>query len=249
MTASERPRPGDGRTAPSAALGATRREPAGRLTNNPSLVELAADEIRRMILSGELRPAERIREERMTDILGISRPPVREAILLLQQEGLVVRTPRRGAAVISLSEADVEEILLLRSAIEQVAVRQGVPVRDPQRLDRCRAALDAMKASAAADNRAELVERGYAFHAAIVGLAGMRRVDDIYRSLHRQLLICMAMNLHAREHYYEDLREHVQRHQMLLDVIESGKADAVLKALADHGERSFTRHPRANGRT
>jgi DNA-binding GntR family transcriptional regulator len=222
-----------------------RRGLIGRLSNNPSLVELAAEEIRRMILSGELRPGERLREERMTAILGVSRPPVREAILLLQQEGLVVRTPRRGAAVISLAESDVEEILLLRSAIERVAVERGIPVRDPERLARCRQALDEMKASADAGSRADLVERGYVFHAAIVALAGMRRVDAIYRSLHRQLLICMAMNLYAREHYYEDLAEHVQRHQTLLDVIESGDADAVLKALADHGERSFTRHPRA----
>jgi DNA-binding GntR family transcriptional regulator len=240
VNAPERARPG---SAPGPAERA-----GGRLGNNPSLVELAADEIRRMILSGELSPAERLREERMTGILGISRPPLREAILLLQQEGLVVRTPRRGAAVVSLSQQDVDEILLLRSALERLAVEHGVPVRDPQRLDRCRQALEAMKASAAAGDRAELVERGYAFHAAIVGLAGLRRVEDIYRSLHRQLVICMAMNLTAREHYYEDLAEHVRRHQALLDVIESGDRAGVLRALADHGEGSFTRHPRADGR-
>ncbi len=214
----------------------------GRVTQQ-SLPEMAAEEIRKMILTGELQPSERLREERLTEILGISRPPLREAILLLQQEGLVVRSPRRGAAVISLSKEDVQEILLLRTALERLAVEHGIPVRDPERLQRCRDALAAMQESADSGNRAELVERGYVFHASIVALAGLRRVDEIYRSLHSQLLICMGMNLYAREHYYEDLAEHVRRHKVLLDVIEKGDPAAVLAQFATHGERSFTKHP------
>lgn len=219
---------------------------SGLLGDNPSLVELAAAAIRRMILAGELQPGERLREEHMTEILGISRPPLREAIQVLQKDGLVERSPRRGATVVSLSPEDVEELLLLRSTLEQLAVEHGIPVRDPERIARCRRALDAMREPAASGNRAELVERGFEFHAAIVGLAGMRRVEAIYLSLHRQLLLCMAMNLYTREHYYEDLVKHVERHQVLLDVIETGDRDAVLRALAEHGERSFTQ-PRHDG--
>ena len=82
----------------------------------PSLVQLAADELRRMILSAELQPGERLIEERLTEHLGISRPPLREAMRILQQEGLIVVQPRRGATVTSLSDQDVFEILTLRSA-------------------------------------------------------------------------------------------------------------------------------------
>jgi DNA-binding GntR family transcriptional regulator len=231
-----------------AAGAAARGKAAGLLSNNPSLVELAADAIRRMILAGDMQPGERLVEEHLTGILGISRPPLREAIQILHKEGLIDRSARRGATVVALSEEDVQEILVLRSALEHVAVTHGVPVRDPGRLDRCRAALGAMRASAAADNRAALVEQGFEFHAAVVGLAGMRRVDAIYLSLHHQLLVCMAMNLYAREHYYEDLTEHVERHRMLLDLIEAGDRRAVLRALADHGERSFTQHPPRHAR-
>jgi DNA-binding GntR family transcriptional regulator len=221
--------------------GASVRPSAGGLLgDNPSLVELAAAAIRRMILAGELQPGERLREEHMTEILGISRPPLREAIQVLQKDGLVERSPRRGATVVSLSPEDVEELLLLRSTLEQLAVEHGIPVRDPERIARCRRALDTMRALAASGNRAELVEAGFEFHAAVVGLAGMRRVEAIYLSLHRQLLLCMAMNLYAREHYYEDLVKHVERHQALLDVIETGDRVAVRRALAEHGERSFT---------
>jgi DNA-binding GntR family transcriptional regulator len=226
---------------------AARPGASGLLGNNPSLVELAASAIRQMILSGELKPGERLREEHMTALLGISRPPLREAIQVLHKEGLLERSPRRGAAVVSLSPEDVREILLLRSSLEKLAVEHGIPVRDPERLDRCRRAVEAMRTSAAAGDRGELVGHGYEFHAAVVGLAGLRRVEEIYQSMHQQLLVCMAMNLYAREQYYEDITTHVERHQMLFDLIEAGDRDAVLRALAEHGERTFTQHPRPDG--
>ncbi|MGA8113996.1 MAG: GntR family transcriptional regulator [Actinocatenispora sp.] len=213
--------------------------PAGRLTPR-SLVELASDEIRRMILSGELQPGDRLIEERLTAQLGISRPPLREAMRLLEQEGLVNSAPRRGVTVTRLSDRDVYEILSLRSALERLAVEIGVPVSVPERLADCRRALVDMEACARADDRANLVSKGYAFHATIVALPGHGRLDRLYGSLHRQLLLCMAMNLRTREHFYESLTEHVDRHRVLLDLIEAGDPKAVLAELAVHGERSFT---------
>lgn len=208
----------------------------------PSLVQLAADELRALILSGELQPGARLVEERLTERLGISRPPLREAMRLLQTEGLIDVQPRRGATVTRLSDQDVHEILTLRSALERLAVELGVPVSDPELLERCRTALAGMQDCARRKDRAHLVEAGYQFHSAIVGLAGHRRLEQLYHSLHQQLLLCMAMNLYAREHHYEDLAKHVQRHRVLLDVIEAGDPKAVLDELAVHGERSFTRH-------
>lgn len=214
----------------------------GRL-DPPSLVQLAAEELRRLILSGELRPGERLVEERLTERLGISRPPLREALRLLQQEGLITVQPRRGASVTELEESDVLEILTLRSALERLAVELGVPVTEPARLERCREALAAMEECARTEDRARLVECGYAFHHSIVALAGHRRLEQIYQSLHMQLLLCMAMNLYVRETKYENLDEHVARHRHLLEIIEAGDAKAVLAELAVHGERSFTLDP------
>jgi DNA-binding GntR family transcriptional regulator len=208
--------------------------------NAPSLVELATEEIRRMILSGELRPGDRVIEERLTERLGISRPPLREAMRLLQHEGLITAAPRRGATVTELSDDDVYEILTLRSALERLAVELGVPVHHPARLEACRHALAGMDECARQGDRANLVKQGYVFHGTIVALPGHRRLEATYQSLHRQLLLCMAMNLYTREHFYESLTEHVRRHRVLLELIEAGDPAAVLKELAVHGERSFT---------
>ncbi len=212
----------------------------GDQLNPPSLVHLAAGAVRKMILSGELGPGERLIELSLTERLGISRPPLREAMRLLEQEGLIVVQPRRGATVATLTDQDVYEILTLRSALERTAIELGVPVRVQERLTACRAALERMADSARAEDRAALVESGYAFHASIVALAGHRRINEIYASLHRQLLLCMARNLYVRERYYEDLDVHVARHRHLLDLIEEGDPGRVLDELSVHGERSFS---------
>lgn len=233
-----RPRPG----APADGVPGTGARPARARLDPPSLVQLAAEAIRQQILSGELQPGARLIEERLTEQLGISRPPLREAMRLLQTEGLIDVQPRRGATVTRLSDQDVFEILTLRSALERLAVELGVPVTRPERLERCREALADMEECASRGDRANLVKAGYAFHSAIVALAGHRRLEQFYQSLQRQLLICMAMNLYAREHYYEDLAKHVRRHRDLLEVIEAGDPKAVLDELAKHGEQSFTQH-------
>ena len=206
---------------------------------SPSLVHLAADAIRKMVLSGKLAPGERLIEERLTEELGISRPPLREALRLLQQEGLIETRPRRGSVVTTMTDQDVFEILTLRSAYERLAVELGVPVQDPKRLEVCRQALHRMEEFAAVEDRGALVEAAYAFHASIVALAGHRRLDESYAAVQRQVLLCMARNLYTREHEYEDLPTHVGRHRHLLELIEAGDPDAVLAELAVHGERSF----------
>ncbi|ADB32650.1 transcriptional regulator, GntR family [Kribbella flavida DSM 17836] len=207
---------------------------------SPSLVQLAADAIRRMILAGELAEGERLIEERLTEQLGISRPPLREALRVLEQEGLIVTRPRRGSTVATLTDQDVFEILTLRSALERLAVELGVPVRSPARLEAARDALLEMERCATAEDRGSLVQAGYRFHSSLVALAGHRRLDEAYASVQQQLLLCMARNLYAREHFYEDLSEHVARHRKLLDLVEAGDPAAVLAELAVHGERSFS---------
>lgn len=207
---------------------------------SPSLVQLAADAIRRMILAGELAEGERLIEERLTEQLGISRPPLREALRVLEQEGLIVTRPRRGSTVATLTDQDVFEILTLRTALERLAIELGVPVRFPDRLKDAQEALADMEHCADAEDRGSLVQAGYRFHASLIALAGHRRLEEAYASVQQQLLLCMARNLYAREHFYEDLHEHVGRHRTLLELVEAGDPAAVLAELAVHGERSFS---------
>jgi DNA-binding GntR family transcriptional regulator len=203
----------------------------------PSLVDLAAEVLRRKIVGGVLLPGDRIIENRLTEELGISRPPLREALRILERDGLVRQLPRRGAIVTPLTLHDVYEIFTLRREYERLAVKLGVPVRDPERLVRCHAALARMEQAAATDDEAALSEHAFEFHLSVIGLSGHQRLEDAYRSLQLQMLLCMALNRRAR--VGEALVEDVARHRRLLDLIESGDPAAVMDELNHHGDRTF----------
>lgn len=213
-------------------------EADGRL-QSPSLVRLAVDAIRKKILAGEFEPGERLIEERLTRELDISRPPLREALRLLENEGLIFTKPRHGAFVATLTSKDVYEILTLRSALERMAFELGIPVRDPALLVPTHEALDEMDRCAQQGDRGALVQAGYAFHSTLIRIAEHRRLEKIYASVQQHLLLCMSRNLIARERYYEDLDKHVARHRHLLELVESGDPAAAIAELAIHGERSF----------
>lgn len=217
-------------------------EVASEQINPPSVVETTAGALRKWILAGDYKPGERLIEQRLTERLGISRPPLREAMRILQQEGLVVTFPRRGAVVTPLTAEDVHEIYTLRFALDRLAVELGVPVRDPKMLEPLRLALAGLERAARADDREQLLEENINFHTAMCGLACHRRLTQAYGALTLQLRLCMAMNLRLREQVHGSLVENVARHRVLLELAEQGKRRQLLAAIAKHGDRTFMGH-------
>jgi DNA-binding GntR family transcriptional regulator len=208
-----------------------------RIAAPPTMSVLAAEALRSMILSGEVLPGERLPETSLTVRLGVSRSPLREAMSVLEQEGLIVQAPRRGAIVAPLTAHDIYEIYTLREQLEGLAIRLGVPVVDESRLDRLRASYAALEA-ATGDDQSEHTRLAFEFHLALVGLAGHRRLEESYRSLSLQMQLCMAMNRRARAGL-ESIREDAARHQPLRDLALAGDRDGLLEALRNHGQRTF----------
>ena len=79
--------------------------------------------LRQAILRGELKPGERLMEIALANRLGVSRTPVREAIRMLELEGLVIMIPRKGAQVAQITEQDLNDVLEVRLGLEELAVR------------------------------------------------------------------------------------------------------------------------------
>ncbi|MFZ0216454.1 MAG: GntR family transcriptional regulator, partial [Candidatus Dormiibacterota bacterium] len=195
---------------------------------------------RDMILAGEFGLGDRLIEERLTERLGISRPPLREAFRLLQREGLITTVPRRGAIVTPLTPEDVWEIQTLRAALDRTAITLGVPVRVPSRLQACREAFARMESAAAAQDWARLARAGWEFHLALASLPGHRRLEEAYRTLALQMRLYMAMNTRIRHlQNAETSEEHVERHRRLLRLIEAGDRQAVIDELGVHGDRTY----------
>ena len=113
-----------------------------RPLNSPRLLaEDAAAQIRTAILTGQLKPGERLVEATVARQLNVSRGPVREALKLLGAEGLVEDEPRRGAFVLSLTTLDVREIYDLRAALEARAAKRVTEAAKPASLKALRKAL------------------------------------------------------------------------------------------------------------
>ena len=79
--------------------------------------------LREAILRGNIKPGERLMEIQLSQQLGVSRTPVREAIRMLELEGLVNMTPRKGAAVAAISEKSLRDVLEVRCALEELSMR------------------------------------------------------------------------------------------------------------------------------
>lgn len=86
-----------------------------------SLREQVAEQIRTAIIEGRLRPGDHIIESALTEQLGVSRTPVREALILLEREGLVVSSPNRGSFVRRFTEGEIDNIFSMRTTLEDFA--------------------------------------------------------------------------------------------------------------------------------
>jgi len=157
-----------------------------------SLVDEAKRQIRRSILAGNLRPGERLKDSVLAEQMGISRSPVREALRLLEQSGLVEKTANRSYRIPTFAPEDFEELALLRASDEILAVRTIVTRR--LSLDSLDAAIDDLVAAHGDVARAAAAD--IAFHSAVVRLAGLPRLAERYAELTDQIrLVLIAEDL------------------------------------------------------
>ncbi|WP_051533180.1 GntR family transcriptional regulator [Arthrobacter sp. 9MFCol3.1] len=205
----------------------------------PTMADAVVQRLRALIVSGKFRPGDRLVEERLAEMFGVSRPPLREALRILQRDGLVQSLPRRGFIVIPITAEDIREIYSLRFALERMAVELGMPVQDQSRLQPMRDALEDMRVAAEEGNDEAVVEANSRFHLALVSLPGHKRLINTYEGLRLQLELCMGYNLKFREQLFGDRKDVHPRHAQLLESIEKGDKEAVLYEIAHHGNRSF----------
>lgn len=200
-----------------------------------SLVDLAVLRLSQEILSGRTDPGERLVEEHLTRRLGISRAPLREALRLLAQRGLVEHVPRRGVRVATLSDRDVHELYSVRDVLERHAVTTFPPTAD---LAGLQIALADMRVADEVGDRLQIAEAHRCFHVALVSLGGNRQLTQIYESVLVRLQLYMAVNL-RREAEMSDPHGGVHRHERLYEAVDGGDPTAIIAALDAHGARSY----------
>lgn len=114
--------------------------------NYKTLRQEVVDEIRQKILGGEFKPGDRMKENEIAELFGVSRGPVREALRQIEQEGLVRYERNVGCSVAAVTEQDIYEVCLLRATLEILAVRLNKGNFSAESLQQMRESLERMKA-------------------------------------------------------------------------------------------------------
>jgi DNA-binding GntR family transcriptional regulator len=186
--------------------------------------------LKRKIVLNELKPGMALTELAVAADLGSSQGPVREALMRLQEDGLVLRRGHRGTAVSPLNPEEAEEILALRRRIEVRAAPRVVRAVDAAALGRLTHLRERMDAAAEAGDEYGLIELDTEFHLAIFRLAELRALEQI---LVRCILHSHRQKLWEPRHR-RPLAETAARHDVLLALLRARDGDALGRALGLH---------------
>ena len=164
--------------------------------------------LRQAILMGELKPGERLMEIHLAQKLGVSRTPVREAIRKLELEGLVLMIPRKGAVVAEITISDLEDVLEVRIALEELAMRYACKRITPEQLAQLKNLAGDFKRSLYGNDVAACAQADVAFHDAIYAATGNRRLVQILNNLREQMYRYRMEYLKDRQTHTALLKEH-----------------------------------------
>jgi len=197
--------------------------------------QVAVTWLRRAIARGALRPGERIGQDAAAAQIGVSPIPVREALRILESEGLVTFAPRRGYFVTELNLADVEEIYHLRGLLETDAVRRGLPHASEADIGALAIAMaDCEAAHHAGDIAAELAANRR-LHFGLYGLAGSDSATRLIRQLWDATEAYRAL-------YYgtpSGEREAAAAHRAIVTAARAYDTDACVAALDRHRQHAL----------
>jgi DNA-binding GntR family transcriptional regulator len=197
--------------------------------------------IKEAITSLKFQPGDPIMEGKLAKNLGISKTPVRNALVRLEQEGLVQTIPFRGTFVSLLTVRDVREIYEVRGALEELAIRKLAERVSSVDLQRLRAAIDASAVQLHGGHLEQSLESIREFHEGLVQLSDNHWLIDMYASLADHLTRIRNICGHIPGRVEKDAPQHMA----IVDAIERPDLEAAVGALRTHLDSLATDYLRA----
>lgn len=186
--------------------------------------------LREAILKGELKPGERLMELQLAAKLGVSRTPIREAIRMLEQEGLAVTIPRKGAEVAKMTEKDMQDVLQVREALDELAANIACERITQEELDELVTAMHEFEISTRTKDLKRIAETDVKFH------------DVIYRATDNPKLVTMVNNLREqmyryRVEYLKDEKNYptlLKEHKEIVEGLKTQNKEMIAEAMRKH---------------
>ena len=186
--------------------------------------------LREAILKGELKPGERLMELNLAAKLGVSRTPIREAIRMLEQEGLAVTYPRKGAEVAKMTEKDMEDVLKIRQALDELAVSLACEKITEEQLAQLRTAMQDFAESTQKKDIRKVAQADVDFHDVIYRAADNPKLMSILNHLREQMY-------RYRVEYLKDERTYptlIAEHQEIYENLSRRNKATVIQAMGRH---------------
>lgn len=194
------------------------------------LRDVVFNTLRQAILRGELKPGTRLMEIQLANKLGVSRTPIREAIRKLENEGLVLMTPRKGAEVAEITEKNMLDVLEVRKALEELTTELACDRITAEQIKRLKEAEKHFEASLGSGDITQIAEADVKFHDVIFEATDNRRLINLLNNLREQMYRFRIEYLKLLEHYPKLTEEH----EMLISAIENGNKDVAREVIGRH---------------
>lgn len=196
------------------------------------LVNRISDLLREGIVSGEFPPGEKLIEEELSSILGVSRTPIRQALHILELEGLVELVPRRGAFVAQLGQTDAEELYEILGMIESFAVRQLVANEETE-LTPLEEILSYTAEQIGKGNLQRIIQANLNFHYKLVETGGNQRLVMIYKTAQNATRLYQSIGLSSQRDWTESLADHRQ----IVAAIRRSDTETACQLCMEHNRR------------
>ena len=194
------------------------------------LRDVVFNALRQSIITGEMSPGERLMEIKLANKLGVSRTPVREAIRMLELEGLVVMVPRKGAEVARITEKDLRDALEVRTAIEELSVELACARITEEGKEKLKQACNEFKEAIATKHVQNIVDGDVKFHDVIFAITQNQRLIGIAHNLREQVY-------RYRVEYVKDFSYHdvlVQEHYDITNAILTNDVKTAKEIMRKH---------------
>lgn len=203
-----------------------------------TLSDYVADQLRQAILAGELKPNQRLVEHQIAESIQTSRGPVRDAIKILENEGLVIRQSHRGAFVAQLHPEDFMEIHTLREALETLAIKYVIKNATDEQISALERLVHSMEGLAKQDySQGDATDLDMEFHHTMCKISGHKRVLNAWESMSGQIRLVL---LKHRLENPQDLRERsVPWHEKIVAALFKRDSEMAIKELHTHMAASF----------